>query len=381
MISFSCPSCDANLQVKDEHAGKTIQCPTCKAKAKVPNDGESGAIKAGPSAKAPPPANAVTAKKGNRKQQERDDDDDDDRPAKKRGTSDGAKVAAGAGIGIFAIVAVVLVVGGCCVVGVGAVGVALILPATVKVREAAARTESINNLKQIGLGAHSFFDTHKRLPFNGSDESPKTAPQIKYSKAARPRETMSGSWAFQIAPFVDQVAVFDNVDRGRAIKTYLCPGRGRPPLETTNGGGAWTDYFYNNYLNDPMLANRPDAPDFRRGLLGITDGTSNTIFAGHGNVMLKEYKSNGNVLHSTNIFTGGTTGTMRSGNSGMAMPGGVMLARDSDNPPGPNSWGGPFPTGALMAFCDGTVRSIPYSYPTLNALLTPTGGEPVPLPD
>jgi uncharacterized Zn finger protein (UPF0148 family) len=388
MISFECPSCNAKLQVKDEHAGKTIQCPTCKTKVAAPAaDEDAGAIQSAPSAKSSPPPTSVTtpentrSKKSIRAADDDEDDDDDDLPKRKRdGGSDAKTAAAGAGIGIGMILAIVGVLSVCCLVGVAGILVALLVPAVSKVREAAGRTESINNLKQIGIAMHGFHDTHKRLPFNGSDESPKNAPQLKYSKAAKPGDPLSGSWAFQITPFVEQQGVFNQVNRTAPIKTYLCPGRGRPPIESTNGGGAWTDYFYNNYLNDPMQANRPDAPDQRRTLMQINDGTSNTILVGHGNVQIKEYKSNGNVLHSTNIFGGGGSGTMRSGNPGKTTPGGVMLARDSENPPGPNSWGGPFPSGTLMAFCDGTVRSIPYSYTNLNAILTPDGGEAVPIP-
>ena len=101
---------------------------------------------------------------------------------------------------------------------------------------------------------------------------------------------------------------------------------------------------------------------------------------GHGNISTSEYASARSVTLSGNIFVGGTANTMRGGDNGIANPTGVTLSRDSAQLPGIGSWGGPFSAGALMAFCDGSVRTISYSFESLNDVLTPAGGEVVNIP-
>src|SRR5262249_11726410 len=150
------------------------------------------------------------------------------------------------------------------VIAIIALLIALLVPAVQRVRDAATRTQSLNNLKQLGLAFHNFHDVHKKLPFNGT-------------KVAAAGDVDTGSRGFVILPYIEQQQAFENDDRKAVLPTFLCPGRPRPQLETSNGGGAWTDYFYNNYLNDPMQADKPNAPFKKRSFANITDGTSNTI--------------------------------------------------------------------------------------------------------
>jgi prepilin-type N-terminal cleavage/methylation domain-containing protein len=253
--------------------------------------------------------------------------------------------------------------------------IALLVPAVQQVRAAATRSQSTNNLKQIALATHNFADANKQFPFNGSD---KAVGCVNYTKAAKDGTTSSGTWAFQILPYIEQQNLFNKIDRDVSIAIYQCPARQRPGVEVKkDGGGAWSDYFWNNYLNDAAKAEKADNPDAQLTFVGITDGTSNTILLGHGNISTEQYTAKSDVTLCTNIFNGGTFGTARAGKNGAANPAGVSFQRDSKKAPDAGSWGGPLPQGGLFALCDGSVRLFSYSFENLNAMLTPAGGEVV----
>jgi prepilin-type N-terminal cleavage/methylation domain-containing protein len=254
------------------------------------------------------------------------------------------------------------------VIAIIAVLIGLLVPAVQKVRTAAARISSSNNLKQIGLGMQNFHDTYKRLPFNGVAYVP-----------GNPSVPGSGSWAYQILPYVEQNALYNNPQivtttgtggssngPAMAVPIYVEPGRSR--VGYTTGGsyyGPTTDYAINLYLNSSTGA--VSAADAKLKITAITDGTSNTIFAGQAAMLAGSYGTSTSAL-GTGLETwmvGGTYGSGRSAPNAVQDPtsGTVFTA-----------FGGPYTGMALFVFCDGSVQTISFGI-TLSTFLTPAGGE------
>jgi prepilin-type N-terminal cleavage/methylation domain-containing protein/prepilin-type processing-associated H-X9-DG protein len=74
---------------------------------------------------------------------------------------------------------------------------ALLLPAVQKIREAAARTKCLNNMKQLALACHNFHDTNGKFP-----------PQFGYSNPANNTGNF-GTVFFHVLPYVEQTGIWD----------------------------------------------------------------------------------------------------------------------------------------------------------------------------
>src|SRR3954469_8381208 len=83
------------------------------------------------------------------------------------------------------------------VIAIIAILIGLLLPAVQKVRDAAARMESQNNLKQMVLGLHTCNDTYKRLP-----PAVGYFPGTNRVRGGAPAE--HGTVFYYILPFVEQ---------------------------------------------------------------------------------------------------------------------------------------------------------------------------------
>jgi hypothetical protein len=253
--------------------------------------------------------------------------------------------------------------------------VALLLPTTVSHQDRGSCGQTINNLKQIGLAAHSFFDANKRLPFNGVAEDTRQ-DDVQYFQLAKPSIFKSGSWGFQICSYIDQGPMFVAGASVNGVATSMDPARFRPGANATPN--PWSDYIINPWINDDKAGNFALNFDNKRTLVEITDGTSFTIFFGQGAVNPSDYGKSAVIPgYLDTILKGGTGATAQLASSG--------FARDSAATPrnASRGWGGPYQQGCLMCMCDATVRMFPYSLGAagLQPFMTPNGKENVELPD
>jgi prepilin-type N-terminal cleavage/methylation domain-containing protein/prepilin-type processing-associated H-X9-DG protein len=183
--------------------------------------------------------------------------------------------------------------------------IALLLPAVQAAREAARRTQCVNNLKQIGLALHNYDQTHKLLP-----------PGYVSNFDSGGNDTGPGwGWAAMLLPQFEQAPLFNAVNFSLAIEAsanstgrlanvnnFLCPSDPTATLywavnrNFTTGAAVQNicQVAPSNYVG--MYGTGEPGPDgngvlFRDsgiGLRDVTDGTNQTIFVGERSHRLGE---------------------------------------------------------------------------------------------
>jgi prepilin-type N-terminal cleavage/methylation domain-containing protein len=128
------------------------------------------------------------------------------------------------------------------VIAIIAILIGLLLPAVQKVREAAARMQCSNNLKQLGIACHNRHDQIGQFP-----------PLIQWSDTTRAQQpgTIYGNPFFFLLPYVEQ----DNLFKSTITTGGYYWGYGTANYFTTGGPGAAGSTPVKTYLcpSDPSI--------------------------------------------------------------------------------------------------------------------------------
>ncbi|MFH1300540.1 MAG: DUF1559 domain-containing protein [Planctomycetota bacterium] len=195
---------------------------------------------------------------------------------------------------------------------------ALLLPAVQQAREAARRSQSKNNLKQIGLALHNYHDTHQVFP-PGAIETTDGKPYH--------------SWQTQILPFIDQAPLYSDIDfdkpwddpGNQIIFQQEIPAYLNPTIEEKVSPDG---YGLSHYVGNELVLKKNAGLRIRN----ITDGTSNTIVAVETGENFKPWGDPTNLAVPGNMMGPGKKTAYRGGNHVLLGDGSVRFVSENIDP-------------------------------------------------
>jgi prepilin-type N-terminal cleavage/methylation domain-containing protein len=265
------------------------------------------------------------------------------------------------------------------VIAIIAILIGLLLPAVQKVRDAAARSQCQNNLKQIALAAHNYQGTMNTLPpgFNPNSYVGSLAYLLPFLEQQNIYNLVPQS-LFSLRVNNGQWWSYDNSWTAATyhIKTFECPADGNLYSATQGAWAYMTESGYNlnaAYFGGSAASIGLGATDYiaSAGALGNVSGSGDTFY---GQWMGPFYQGSSVSLtwitdgtSNTLMFgesLGGTNQGARDFNLSWMGAGCLPTAWDLINPCQWNSFGSNHTGVVQFAFCDGSVHMLRKVGPT-----------------
>jgi len=277
------------------------------------------------------------------------------------------------------------------VIAIIAILISLLLPAVQKVREAAARMSSQNNLKQIGLATHGFHDANTRFPsvhIEAEAIGVSLIPGLNWNYSALnailpyiEQDNIARQYDPSLSPTIGNNALICNAP----IKTYLSPAMPAPALPSHPAYASYGFCTGNRTVVNPTTRRwRSDGAiiplrDGTTRMADIADGTTNTLLAGdaHWTITGWTYTSGPNLGQPRTGNTIWIHGIQGCSYFFTNMPMNTTAYELDATLNGVNAFRSVHSGGCNFVLCDGSVRFLRQSIPlpTYQAMGSRASGE------